>query len=900
MTASQTRSKIARPRDRASAESASTGLLITLTDAGLAASVFALPFVMGGRQAWGHFAVGILACWTALCWSLHQLFSEKPRWRWSGAEPLFVAGIGLLIAQVVNLSEATLHRISPVLKDRLPMWVADSTFGQWTTISLTPHETLLNLLTVASCMLIFLVAVQRLQRQEDVMRILNWIAASTAVMATFGVAQLVFGNGKFFWFYEHPFTDATRVAKGAFTNANHFCHFIALGIPLWLWKFASVDTGQVASRDAWKGGGSGDRWNLESILAAGSLLVIGAALLLSQSRGGVVVGVAGTALTLLLLWRQKMVGTGTAMLVVGVAAACGVSLIFFGNRIESLVEQSLTELTSADLEKLDEDGSRRQIWLADIAAAKEFPILGTGLGSHAEVYPTYLDAPNTGVEYTHAENGYIQVAMETGVAGLTVVGLFILLVAYWCARGMWISRSTATSAPLAAIVTVLAMNLGHSVTDFIWYVPACMVAGLLLAACAVRLYQLSAPTLPAQPEGVSFFLRGAWATLAVGVMVFCWFTIRLELPAVAAEPHWFDYIRLTRALQSEGQDDDEATDVGLITRRLKSAIAAAKANPKGYRTQMAAAKSYVQYLDAVQAQSESAMPISQIREAAESNFEDVKEMQAWLSKPAVLGKRKKLLTSAETCARRALALCPLSSRAYLMVADLAWLHGTPKKLEESLYTQAMDVRPFDSRVQYVLGRECLRKGDAEQAMVHWRDAFQRDPAYRRQLIFALASINIPVKFFLENFDIDLKSLNLMRLAYREKEDQEGYQQILSTLAAEEMKEAKSTFGDKAVEHWMVAVSCFAELHDDARAIAAARAAAKSNPASFLAHQVLGNYLFDQGDFAGATKEFEWCRKRQPDNESINARLDKAYVMKGREAAQVAEEEEGNEENQYLR
>lgn len=885
------RSRTLKPRDRADLEPAPTGLLVSATDAGLAAAIFLLPFVMGGRQAWGHLVVGLIACWTALAWSIHQILTERPRWRWSGAEPLFVLGIALLILQVISLPSSTLHAVSPRLADRLPLWGPDTEFGRWTTVSLTPEDTFSNLLTVASCMLLFVVAVQRLQNSDDVKKLLTAIGLSSAAMAAFGILQLTFGNGSFFWFYDHPYTDATRVAKGAFTNANHFAHFVALGVPIWLWRFVTQESTSNDRGSEWRSGRPGDgRQKFDSIVALTCLGIIGAALLLSQSRGGVLVGAGGASLTLIFLWRQKLVSPGMALLVCVAGALCGGSLLIFGDRVESLVERSLNDINVSDVNKLDEGQARRKVWTAAIAAAKDFPILGTGLGSHVEVYSTYYDAPNTGIEYTHAENGYLQIAMETGITGCAVAIMFILLVSYWCTRGMRLGRTAGLAAPLAAVSAALVMNLVHSISDFIWYVPSCMVLALLLAAAAVRLYQLSAPAIPAAPNGARLLLRTAWGAAAAGLLGFGTLAVRVEWPAVAAEPSWFDYIRLTRALRADGKDDEQSSDIGLVKRRLSSALAAARANPKAHRAQLAAARAYRQYVEVKLDDSENGMPLAQIKEAALSNFESRDEMLAWLDKPAVLGERQKLLKASAAAARRSLRLCPLSSRGYLLLADLGWLNGQTPEREHALLAQAHEIRPFDARVHFLLGREEFLANRPAQALEHWRESFNRDMDYRRQLIAQLSRV-LPASFFMENFDIHLDSLVLLREAYRESTDQKGYRNVLSKLAVEECRAAKSSAGDEAVAHWITACGCFVELEDDKRATAAAEAAVKQNPASFNARQVLGNLLYDRGDYAGASKHLTWCIRRRPDDEALRARAEKALMEQGAEATRVAEEAE---------
>ena len=118
--------------------------------------------------------------------------------------------------------------------------------------------------------------------------------------------------------------------------------------------------------------------------------------------------------------------------------------------------------------------------------------LGTGVGSFREVYPRYTDALlDDDLEYTHAENCYLQIAVETGVAGLALTLAGIVLCVAWCIARRQAIRSHAIEVCAAAIAGSLAAAAAHAMVDFVWYVPACMAMVAMLAACALRVRQLA-------------------------------------------------------------------------------------------------------------------------------------------------------------------------------------------------------------------------------------------------------------------------------------------------------------------------------------------------------------------------------------------------------------------------
>ena len=112
----------------------------------------------------------------------------------------------------------------------------------------------------------------------------------------------------------------------------------------------------------------------------------------------------------LLSWRFVLASLGVAGLI-------GASLLIHG--YQQVVER-LDDYTAGSIQELDQGGGRRAIWDADFKALPDYCCLGSGVGSHREIYPMYL-TDSWEVEFTHAENGYLQVALETGFPGLALL-----------------------------------------------------------------------------------------------------------------------------------------------------------------------------------------------------------------------------------------------------------------------------------------------------------------------------------------------------------------------------------------------------------------------------------------------------------------------------------------------
>ena len=214
-------------------------LLLHVTDGLLMGIIGFAPLFMGGRHALGKLVYVTLAASLAVVWLARQCLFQSASWRRSGAEPLLVAGVILVGLQLTPLPAQWLHHLSPQIAQDLTLWTADSAspahLGTWSHVSLTPMSTRGGLTILLAHSIVFLVLVQRLRGIGDVERVLRWIAVTAIAMATLGLAQYLFSNGKFLWVYTHPFRDTHSAVKGTFANENHFVHFLALGLGAVVW-----------------------------------------------------------------------------------------------------------------------------------------------------------------------------------------------------------------------------------------------------------------------------------------------------------------------------------------------------------------------------------------------------------------------------------------------------------------------------------------------------------------------------------------------------------------------------------------------------------------------------------------------------------------------------------------
>jgi len=864
--------------------------LLCIVDGGLAGCIFVVPFLLGGRHSLGQLVLATLAVVVALAWTVRQSFHAERGWRWSGAELLLFAGLVLLLLQLAHLPQSLLRWLAPHTPEILPLWISggelSARLGAWSQVSLTPAATRAGLVLFLAYSLLFLVTVQRIRTLEDVERLLRWCALSAILMAAFGLVQFLTSNGKFFWFYEHPYSDTAKVVKGSFTNRNHFAHFLALGIGPLIWWVQQSLHGRPRRRSGEFGRPPGpfparDLRVSFRVLALGIVLF---AILLSLSRGGALATLLAAGICAAVCYRASLVGNRFVLSLSAAALLIGVSLAIFGY---DRVSDRLDDLTAGSVEAVDRSQARRTIWGSVTKAIPDYAVLGSGVGSLREVYPMYLEWRGTNLYYTHSENGYLQVALETGVTGLGLLVVGIWVCGFWCIGGLWGGPSARTLACVGAVSAGLAASVLHSLVDFVWYVPACMAIVAVLAACACRLWQLAGGKTARRARRIGFPRPVAWA-LALGLVPLAGWMLNNRIGPALAQPHWERFRILQRAsldplpLDAEGVNDEPAN------RQAEAALAAEKRmiaeleevvrrDPEHARAHLQLAKAYMRVFHQIQQSSVNVMSLGQIGDAVvQSEFPSRRALDEWLSR--AVGDHAAYLDLAMQHTRKGLALSPLLGEGYLYLGDLCFLEGVGAPAKAAYLDQAMKVRPFDGTVLFHAGTVAWLNGDPEQWLLCWQRSFHSGPMYQRQMIEQYAGHAQPeylqeeIRFFLEVFQPDLVALRYLDHRYRELAAPDQLVELRRAYAGAAEAEAGKLKGKEAAGLWLEAMKIYGQVEDDARRLLCARNAIDCEPNRYYARYQLALCLIDQGQFAEAEEHLIWCRQRRPGNPTLENQL----------------------------
>lgn len=227
---------------------------------------------------------------------------------------------------------------------------------------------------------------------------------------------------------------------------------------------------------------------LVSVASACALAVLGAALILTHSRG-----VWAAGLIALIVWtavEQKLIRArrGTMALV----ALLLIGLVLIASRRPAAIAPRFASLAAATSKESDDPSYRWRwdiyAWTVDII--KDHPWIGTGIGTFPIAIKLYQRAPYVTGLYAHSH--YLQTAAEMGLPALAGLLLFL---GFLLRRGWWIIKSLHAHSLEHSLAIGLAAGLLasalHAAVDLGWSYPA---VALLVGVEAALL--LSLPPRP--------------------------------------------------------------------------------------------------------------------------------------------------------------------------------------------------------------------------------------------------------------------------------------------------------------------------------------------------------------------------------------------------------------------
>lgn len=417
--------------------------------------------------------------------SLHRLNSaEKQNGTFFLRYPFFLPfaiWIGLVLFQLVPLRTGWLGFISQETLRIYQALLGTLYLGAYPT-SLSPFDTWRALLQVLACAVLFYLVVTFPRRgdasrnsptRDQFLNAFLFAAVLTAgFQAFYSLAEYYWtGNQRIFFF---PRTLPTKGAAGTFVNPNHFAGYLLLFFPL-LFSWVILLLPRSRSREG-----------VHSFRGQGlllTLLLIGveAGLVLSHSRMGLFSFLVEALLLVLGFFFLGAPKQALGLFFVLLTGALG--LLVFLDPEFSKFQRSLPLFFQW------EEAGRFRFWRDCFQMVKDFPWLGTGLGTFQLIFPKYSTVPILS-HLNHAHNDWLELLVETGFLGF---GLIALALAWFFAvfvKRLRKSRPVIRILGLGILVSLVGF-MTHSVAEFNFHIPASAYSFALILGLAVRLGEIS-------------------------------------------------------------------------------------------------------------------------------------------------------------------------------------------------------------------------------------------------------------------------------------------------------------------------------------------------------------------------------------------------------------------------
>ncbi|MGH9459355.1 MAG: O-antigen ligase family protein [Thermoanaerobaculia bacterium] len=265
-----------------------------------------------------------------------------------------------------------------------------------------------------------------------------------------------------------PSPTALGRLHGVFINPNHFAGYLEIALFV---AFALVWTEIVAGRERIRY--SADvavRLERRIVRLMPSLLlffVIVAGIVQTQSRGGIAAGALVLALGVVMAVfhaTARRRRSQYALAAVGAAAGAAFFLsISTGTR-------PLLRFLAAD-PRDPAAGLRPRLWELSVDVWRQFPLVGSGLGSFREAFRRVQPRDLRGLA-EQAHNEPLQMLVTGGVIGLAIASLLVASLFIVLIRGWWKQRHREEAAfALAGFLALLSL-LVHGIVEFNFSIPA--------------------------------------------------------------------------------------------------------------------------------------------------------------------------------------------------------------------------------------------------------------------------------------------------------------------------------------------------------------------------------------------------------------------------------------------
>ena len=364
--------------------------------------------------------------------------------KWPGY--LFVGFWIFIVFQIFPLPKFLAKILSPNAFDFRQLHVPDFSSTTFFSVSLIPSQTLKTALALLSYFLIGYLIFKTIKRRSQIIRMFY-------VIYIMGVFEAFYGMLQYYGF-------STRFISGTFVSRNHFAGYLEMIVPIGIGLiFIRMDLISF-SRLSWKEKliRLAEKKTAISLLMLLGVILMSLALIFSRSRSAafllIFIFFLFFFLSFMRVGQNREHRKGIRIMLISV-------FIIFCFSLYVGMDATFKRFS---MERLTQE-SRLGIWGNSLKLFSGYPVLGTGLGTFAALYPN-MEGDGRLAKISHAHNDYLEYLTETGFIGFGLLfgGIFLI---FWACFKFWIRKRHPVMQGLGmGGLVALAAIFVHSVTDF--------------------------------------------------------------------------------------------------------------------------------------------------------------------------------------------------------------------------------------------------------------------------------------------------------------------------------------------------------------------------------------------------------------------------------------------------
>jgi O-antigen ligase len=463
--------------------------LRTIIALGLMVVMAGATLAFGAVEPWSIATFGLLVIALIVLWSVKGLMDRRMEISAPSTALPLVALIALGVLQGITITDS---------------------YGKRLSISLDAEATRLATEVLLILLAAFLLSANFLAKVPALTWLRNFLIFFGLALSVFGLIQRFTWNGKYYWMIEPSAQSPSPF--GPFVNHNHFAGYIEMiaPIPLAL-VLRRVVRGELA------------------LLYAFATAMMGLAVIMSLSRGGMISLVAGLMFVVAFGFKSSsaeepgvgnkdeepggrkdeeylsFVASSPCLLVyqapsrfpyaasrigamIVLLCAVGAGVWWAGaDPVIRRIERSELARSGTDADNQGETfyQSRGWIWRDTTAMIRDKWAMGVGLGAYGTAYPIYNSLDGTLV-VEQAHNDYLQVMADGGIFGAVIALWFLFLVARDIMRASGHKSPVMSATALGAGGGMFAL-LVHSFFDFNFQIPSNAMLFLVLTSIVSRI-----------------------------------------------------------------------------------------------------------------------------------------------------------------------------------------------------------------------------------------------------------------------------------------------------------------------------------------------------------------------------------------------------------------------------